>query len=78
MTRAYALGVAAGTQAIALIPGSILFGSDDQISRAVAMGGAWVLNLAVAEFVIRRRAALARRPAEPAGFGATRELGATV
>ncbi|HEV7624708.1 MAG TPA: DUF2306 domain-containing protein [Amnibacterium sp.] len=55
MTRAYALGVAAGTQAIALIPGSILFGSDDQASRAVAMGAAWVLNLAVAEFVIRRR-----------------------
>ena len=55
MTRAYALGVAAGTQAIALIPGSILFGSDDQTSRAIAMGAAWVLNLAVAEFVIRRR-----------------------
>jgi uncharacterized membrane protein len=55
MIRAYALGVAAGTQAILLIPGSILFGSDDQISRAVAMGAAWVLNLAVAELVIRRR-----------------------
>jgi uncharacterized membrane protein len=27
MTRAYALGVAAGTQALALIPGSIMFGS---------------------------------------------------
>jgi predicted membrane protein DUF2306 len=56
MTRAYALGVAAGTQAILLIPGSILFGPDDQTSRAVAMGAAWVLNLAVAELVIRRRA----------------------
>ena len=55
MTRAYALGVAAGTQAIALIPGSILFGANDQTSRAVAMGAAWVLNLAVAEWVIRRR-----------------------
>lgn len=55
VTRAYALGVAAGTQAIALIPGSILFGSDDQTSRAIAMGASWVLNLAVAEFVIRRR-----------------------
>jgi hypothetical protein len=57
MTRAYALGVAAGTQAIALIPGSILFGPDNQTSRAVAMGAAWVLNLAVAEVVIRRRSA---------------------
>jgi ABC-type uncharacterized transport system permease subunit len=56
MTRAYALGVAAGTQAIALIPGSILFGSKNEISRAVAMGLAWVINLAVAEYVIWRRA----------------------
>jgi hypothetical protein len=55
MTRAYALGIAAGTQALALIPGSILFGSTNEISRAVAMGAAWVINLAVAEFVIRRR-----------------------
>jgi hypothetical protein len=55
MTRAYALGVAAGTQAIALIPGAILFGSRNETSRAVAMGGAWLINLAVAEFVIRRR-----------------------
>ena len=64
MTRAYALGVAAGTQAIALIPGSILFGPDDRASRAVAMGAAWVLNLAVAELVIRRRSArgAGRRP----------------
>jgi uncharacterized membrane protein len=56
MTRAYALGVAAGTQALALIPGSIMFGSKNEISRAVAMGLAWVVNLAVAELVIWRRA----------------------
>ena len=56
MTRTYALGVAAGTQALALIPGSILFGSTNEIARAVAMGAAWVINLAVAEFVIHRRA----------------------
>jgi hypothetical protein len=55
ITRAYALGVAAGTQALALIPGSILYGSTNESSRAVAMGGAWLINLAVAEFVIRRR-----------------------
>ena len=56
MPRAYALGVAAGTQALALIPGSIMFGSKNEISRAVAMGLAWVVNLAVAELVIWRRA----------------------
>jgi hypothetical protein len=55
MTRAYALGIAAGTQAIALIPGSILFGASDETSRAVAMGAAWAINLGVAEVVIWRR-----------------------
>ncbi|WEO77372.1 DUF2306 domain-containing protein [Cryobacterium sp. SO2] len=56
MTRAYAIGVAAGTQALLLIPGAIVFGPTDQLSRALLMGAAWLLNLAVAEFVIRRRA----------------------
>ena len=55
MTRAYALGIAAGTQALALIPGSILFGSTNELSRAVAMGAAWIINLVVAELVIQRR-----------------------
>jgi hypothetical protein len=69
MTRAYALGVAAGTQALALIPGSIIFGSTHEASRAVAMGAAWVINLAVAELVIRRstvRAAARRAVLVPA------------
>ncbi|WP_425842766.1 DUF2306 domain-containing protein [Agrococcus sp. TSP3-2-1] len=54
-TRAYALGVAAGTQAVVLIPGSMLYGSSDETSRAVAMTLGWLINLAVAELVIRRR-----------------------
>jgi hypothetical protein len=63
MTRAYALGVAAGTQTLALIPGSILFGSTNETSRAVAMGAAWIINLAVAEIVIRQRTVrVAARP----------------
>jgi len=57
MTRAYAIGVGAGTQAIVLIPGSIIFGSTNELPRAVFMGAAWVINLAVAEYVIRRRRA---------------------
>ena len=56
MTRAYALGVAAGTQAILLIPGSIIFGSSHEVSRAVGMAAAWLVNLGVAELVIRGRA----------------------
>lgn len=61
MTRAYALGVAAGTQAIFLIPGSIIFGSAHELSRAIAMGAAWVVNLGVAELVIWRRTRRASR-----------------
>lgn len=57
MTRAYAIAVAAGTQAIVLIPQTIIFGKYEETSRAVFMGAAWVINLAIAELVIRRRAA---------------------
>ncbi|WP_214467510.1 DUF2306 domain-containing protein [Microbacterium flavescens] len=60
MTRAYALGVAAGTQAILLIPVSIIAGSipasAHEVVRALVMGLAWLVNLTVAEFAIRRRA----------------------
>ena len=61
MTRAYAIAVAAGTQALLLIPGTILFGAKDELSRAVLMGAAWVLNLAVAEYLIRSRRRRRRR-----------------
>lgn len=70
MTRACALGVAAGTQAFALIPGSILFGSSHEGARAVAMTLGWVINLAVAELVIwlRKRRAAAGRPLRATGY----------
>lgn len=55
MTRAYAIAMGAGTQAIVLIPGSLLFGPTDELSRTTLMGAAWVINLAVAETVIHRR-----------------------
>jgi uncharacterized membrane protein len=55
MTRAYAIGIAAGTQALVLIIPELLSGPPDVTSRAVLMGAAWVINLAVAEYVIRRR-----------------------
>ncbi|MGC5224461.1 DUF2306 domain-containing protein [Micromonospora sp. DT81.3] len=56
MTRAYAIGIGAGTQAIVLIPGSIIFSSTHELSRTVLMGAAWIINLTVAELVIRGRA----------------------
>jgi hypothetical protein len=61
MTRAYAIGVAAGTQAIFLIPVSMLLGSSHEAGRAIAMALAWLANLLVAELAIRRRATAASR-----------------
>jgi uncharacterized membrane protein len=56
MTRAYAIGVAAGTQALILIIPELLSAPPDVTTRAVLMGAAWLINLAVAEYVIHRRA----------------------
>jgi hypothetical protein len=55
MTRAYAIAMAAGTQPLLLIPVSFLFEPGHELARAVAMGSAWLINLGVAELVIRRR-----------------------
>ncbi|MDQ0821259.1 hypothetical protein QFZ79_003633 [Arthrobacter sp. V4I6] len=56
MTRGYAIGVAAGTQALVSIPRLLLVGPADEVTRAVLLGAAWLINLAVAEYVIYRRA----------------------
>lgn len=55
MARGYAIGVAAGTQALVSIPWLLLVGPAGELTRAVLMGSAWVINLAVAEYFIRRR-----------------------
>lgn len=73
MTRAYAIGVAAGTQAILLIPAAVVFGPTHELSRAVFMGAAWVMNLAIAEYVIRRRSAGRRARAKQAGSSRIRQ-----
>jgi uncharacterized membrane protein len=55
MTRAYAIGLGAGTQALTLMAGELIAGPPDQLARALLMGAAWVINPAVAEWAIRRR-----------------------
>ena len=53
MTRAYALALGAGTQAFTVGFGEALFGSG--VTRTdLMMGAAWAINLAVAEWFIRR------------------------
>ena len=56
MTRAYAIGLGAGTQVFTFLPWTLVFGAPDVATHAVLMGAGWVVNLAVAEVVIRRRA----------------------
>jgi len=55
MMRGYAIGMGAGTQALVLMVGEMIAGKPGELSRALLMGSAWVINLAVAEWVIRRR-----------------------
>jgi hypothetical protein len=55
MKRAYALGIAAGTQALVLIPVTFGLGVDTEASYATAMGAGWLLNAGVAEWLIRRQ-----------------------
>jgi len=57
MTRAYALAMGAGTQAVLLAPAIVLFGTMNPVAYTTGMVGAWVINVAVAEWVIRRRKA---------------------
>lgn len=55
MRRAYAIGLGAGTQAFTLMIPAIIFGAIDDTTRTVMMALAWIINLAVAEWLIRRR-----------------------
>jgi uncharacterized membrane protein len=56
VTRAYAIGLGAGTQALTQGVGSVLISVPTELSIALLMGAGWVINLAVAEWAIRRRA----------------------
>ncbi len=53
MIRAYAIGVAAGTQAFTEGIGGAVFGMGE-VRGDLATGAAWVINLTVAELAIRR------------------------
>ena len=58
MTRGYAIALGAGTQVFTILPWVLIFGpigAADELPRTVLMTAAWVINLAVAEYVIRRR-----------------------
>jgi uncharacterized membrane protein len=54
MIRAYALGQGAGTQAFTHLPLLLQGNQPTSTDRAIAMTAGWLINIAVAEWIIRR------------------------
>jgi len=70
MIRAYALALGAGTQTFTLGFAHALFGTS-ALSTDLGLGAGWIINLAVAEYVIRRRRSPRSRGARTAGARAS-------
>ena len=66
LMRAYALGLGAGTQMFTGLVMSLLVTPPTELSRALQDGAGWAINLAVAEWLIRRAPAPPARAARPA------------
>jgi uncharacterized membrane protein len=64
MTRAYALALGAGTQVFTKGIGPAIFGTSE-LTLDLSLGAGWVVNLAVAEYLIRRTTR--RRTVKPSG-----------
>jgi uncharacterized membrane protein len=62
MMRGYAIGLGAGTQVLTLLPWFVLVGKPGELARGVLMGAGWVINVAVAEWIIRKGRARRRIP----------------
>jgi hypothetical protein len=63
MIRGYAIGLGAGTQVLTHLPWFLFPAIQSELTRALFMGAGWVINLAVAEWAIRKRPALPARTA---------------
>ncbi|MBB2914533.1 putative membrane protein [Streptosporangium becharense] len=69
MIRGYAIGLGAGTQVLTHLVWVPAFGTPGELPRALLMAAGWVINVAVAERVIRRRPATRSAPL-PSSAGA--------
>ena len=69
MLRGYAIGLGAGTQVLTHLPWFLLVdGRPGELPRGVMMGAGWVINVVVAEWIIRTRVGRPHaRPAAPLG-----------
>lgn len=54
MIRAYALALGAGTQVLTSAPFLVAFGAPNEFWRLVQMDAGWIINILVAEILIRR------------------------
>jgi hypothetical protein len=70
MTRAYALALGAGTQVFTQGLGTPIFGTGET-THDLLLGAGWVINLAVAEYVIRRGSGRRRPPRNTSPSSAT-------
>lgn len=74
MIRGYAIGLGAGTQALTHLPWFLLVdGWPGELPRGIMMGAGWVINVALAEWIIRKaptrgvaRSTTSRPPVLPA------------
>ena len=66
MTRAYAIGLGAGTQVLTLAAGEMIGGPPNELNHALLMGAGWMINVAVAEWAIRRKPGNRARKVSPA------------
>jgi hypothetical protein len=66
MLRGYAIGMGAGTQVLTHLPWFLLIGTPTEGPRAVMMISAWLINLAVVEWLLHRGAPRGQRAALPA------------
>jgi hypothetical protein len=55
MMRGYALGLGAGTQVLTHVPFFLFVGLQSELGRTLCMAAGWVINLAVVEWILRRR-----------------------
>lgn len=61
MIRAYAIGLGAGTQVLTHLPWALFPTIRGELVRALLMGAGWVINLVMAEWIIRKRPSRRRR-----------------
>lgn len=68
MIRAYAIGLGAGTQVFTHLPWFVFVGGKpSELPRGVMMGAGWAINVAVAEWIIRRGPSRSRMPLTTVG-----------